>query len=238
MLEIRQADGSWQQAKALATPRGDRKTIAIDLSELSWPTGSYQMRLWTGTHEGGKAMWYLDRVRLVESTPAPLSKSYVAVAHAQLEFRGAPTLLTPEHDDRPRLSRNDGGGELGTGPETYGRFTRYGDVTTLVKSADDRVVVMRQGDVVSLRFENVPVAPPGFETSLFLRTNLVYKPRIAAGATAPTALTQNVEPMPCRQMGRYTVDAAGRDDAEYLEYLARWNTREYVREAALDRSAA
>jgi hypothetical protein len=98
--------------------------------------------------------------------------------------------------------------------------------------------VMRQGDVVSLRFENVPAAPPGFETSLFLRTNLVYKPRIAAGASGPTALTENVEPMPCRQMGRYTADAAPRDDAEYVEYLARWNTREYVAAASLDRSAA
>jgi hypothetical protein len=238
MLEIRQADGSWMQAKALATPRGDRKTIAIDLSDLTWPTGSYQMRIWTGTHEGGKAMWYLDRVRLVESTPAPLSKSHVGVSQATLEFRGAPTLLAPEHPDRPRLSHNDGGGQLGAGPETYGRFTRYGDVTALVKTADDRLVVMRQGDVVSLRFENVPAAPPGFETSLFLRTNLVYKPRIAAGASGPTALTENVEPMPCRQMGRYTADATPRDDAEYVEYLARWNTREYVAAASLDRSAA
>jgi hypothetical protein len=238
VLEIRQTDGSWLQAKAISTPRGDRKTIAIDLSDLTWPTGTYEMRIWTGTHEGGKAMWYLDRVRLVESTPAPLSKSHVAVSHAQLEFRGAPTLLVPEHVDRPRLSRNDGGGEWGAGPETYGRFTRYGDVTALVKSADDRVVVMRQGDVVSLRFENVPAAPPGFETSLFLRTNLVYKPRIAAGASEPTALTENVEPMPCRQMGRYTADAATRDDAEYVEYLARWNTREYAAAQQLDRSAA
>jgi hypothetical protein len=236
MLEIRQSDGSWLQAKPLATPRGDRKTIAVDLSELHWPTGSYQMRIWTGTHEGGKAMWYLDRLRLVESPPAPLSRSHVAVSRAQLEYRGAPTLLTPEHDDRPRLSRNDGRGELGD-PETYGRFTRYGDVTALVKSADDRVVVMRQGDVVSLFFENVPMAPPGFETSVFLRTNLVYKPRIAAGATAPTALTENVAPMPCRQMQRYNESAVARDDAEYLEYMARWNTREYS-PARLDRSAA
>jgi hypothetical protein len=238
MLEIRQADGSWVRAKAFAAPRGDRKTIAVDLSGLTWPTGTYQMRVWTGTHEGGKAMWYLDRVRLVEATPAPLSKSHVAVDDAQLEFRGAPTMLTPEHPDRPRLSRNDGKGELGAGPETYGRFTRYGDVTALIKSADDRVVVMRQGDVVSLRFEHVPAAPPGFETTLFLRTNLVYKPRIAAGATEPTELTENVGPMPSRQMGRYSADAAMRDDAVYVEYLARWNTREYAAEAARDRSAA
>jgi hypothetical protein len=236
-LEILQPDGSWQVAKQLATPRGDRKAIAVDLSGMQWPTGSYQMRIWTGTHEGGKAMWYLDRVRLVEATPAPLSRSHVLISEARLEFRGLPTLLSPEHDDRPRLSRNDGGGEWGSGPETYGRFTRYGDVTSLVKTADDRVVVMRQGDVVTLRFEHVPEPPPGYETSLFLRTNLVYKRRITPGATAPTPFTENVEPMPCRQMERYTVDAPTRSDAEYLQYLAQWNTREYL-PGMLSRSAA
>jgi hypothetical protein len=226
-IEVRQADGSWQRMKILGAPRGDRKTIAVDLSELSWPTGSYEMRLWTGTHEGGHAMWYLDRVRVVETTPAPLSTSDVRARHAQLEFRGAPTLLEP--DDRPRHSRNDGGGDLGDGgPKTYGQFTRYGDVTPLVRAPDDRMVVMRQGDVVSLRFEHVPEAPPGFETTLFLHTNLVYKPRIVPGADRPTELTENVAPMPRRRMGRYDAHAATHDHAEYLEYLARWNTREYT----------
>lgn len=222
-LEIRQPDGSYLPVKTLATPRGDRKTIAVDLSALSWPTGSYQLRLSTGTHEGGHTVWFLDRVRLVEATPAPLSVSQVIISHAELSFRGAPTLLWPEQHDRPRLSRNDGGGKLG--PGTYGAFTRHGDVTPLLRDADDRVVVMRQGDVVSLRFDHVPAPPPGFETTLFLRTNLVYKPRIAAGAAGPTKLTAHVGPMPRHHMGRYELGVEEREDAVYREYLARWNTR-------------
>jgi hypothetical protein len=228
-LEVRQADGSWRHVKTLASPRGDRKTVAVDLSDVSWPSGNYELRLWTGTYEGGHAMWYLDRVRLVEAEPAPVSITKIAAARAQLEFRGAPTMLAS--DDQPRVSRNDGRGVLGE-LQTFGRFTRYGDVTELVRTPDDRMVVMRQGDVVSLRFEDVPDAPPGSETTLFLATNLVYKPRIVAGAKAATELTENVAPLPRRGMGRYHAGSISHDSVAYLEYLARWNTREYSRTPA------
>jgi hypothetical protein len=234
-LEVREADGSWRHVKTLAAPRGDRKTIAVDLSDVSWPTGNYELRLWTGTYEGGRAMWYLDRVRLVEAEPARLSITHLTAQRAQLEFRGTPTLLAPS--DHPRVSRNDGGGQLGE-LQTFGRFTRYGDVTELVSTPDNRMVVMRQGDVVSLRFEDVPDAPPGCETTLFLATNLLYKPRVVAGSKSPTELTESVAPIPRRHMGRYHAAAISYDSLEYLDYLARWNTREYSRAPAQYRKVA
>lgn len=223
-LEIRQADGSWREVQALAAPRGDRKTIAISLAEHAWPSGRYELRVSTGTHEGGRAMWFLDRVRLVEASPAPLAQTRVALTHAELGFRGAPTLLDGRLD-RPRLSRNDGGGRIAG--ETFGAFTRHGEVTSLLRSPDDRVVVMRQGDVVSLRFDGLPDSPPGLETTLFLRTNLVYKPRVVVGSGGANELSEQVEPMPHRSMGRYGRDAGARSDSLYLDYLARWNTRRH-----------
>jgi hypothetical protein len=180
-------------------------------------------------------MWYLDRVRLVEAKPAPVSITTLAPRRGQLEFRGAPTLLAS--DDQPRVSRNDGGGVLGE-LQTFGRFTRYGDVTELVRTPYDRMVVMRQGDVVSLRFEDVPDAPSGCETTLFLATNLLYKPRIVAGTKRPTELTENVAPIPRRHMGRYHAAAVRLDSLAYLEYVARWNTREYSRTPVDQRKVA
>lgn len=232
-LDIKQADGSWRPVQTLAAPRGDRKVVAVSLAEHEWPTGRYELRISTGTHEGGRAMWFLDRVRLVEATPAPIAQTRVPIARAELAYRGAPTLLDAR-DDRPRLSHNDGRGQLGG--ETYGAFTRYGEVTPLLRSPDDRVVVMRQGDVVELRFEAVPASPPGLVTTLLLRTNLVYKPRVVVGAGGPTLLSERVEPMPHRGMGRYGSDARERRDSVYLEYLARWNTRRY--EVRADTAAA
>jgi hypothetical protein len=73
-------------------------------------------------------------------------------------------------------------------------------------------------------------------TTLLLRTNLVYKPRMVVGAGGPTPLSERVEPMPHRAMGRYGNDAPERRDSLYLDYLARWNTRRY--EVQADEAAA
>lgn len=226
-VEIRQADGSWRQVKTIGWTRGDRKTLAVDLSQLDWPTGRYELRLSTGTQGGGKTVWCLDRVRLVEAAPAPVELVRVGLSRADLDYRGAPTLLDPR-PDTPRVSRNDGGGELATaeGPGTYGRFTRYGEVTPLLESSNDQLVVMRQGDLVTLHFEDIPATPEGLETSLFLGASLVFKPRVVVGRKHPTELTQWVEPMPRHGLGRYELGATMERDRAYLDYLARWNTRE------------
>lgn len=225
MLQVKQADGTWKKVKDLAPPRGDRKAIAVNLSKVQWPTGRYEMRLWTGTHEGGKAMWYLDRVRLTEAGPVPTTQTHVAASEATLSFRGAPTMLQPALKDRPRWSLNDGGGELQDDQHTFGRFTRYGEVHKLLRRVNDRAVVMRQGDVVSLRFGDVPEARDGMTTSLFLRTNLVYKPRVPVGASSATKLTDRVAPMPYRGMGQYDASQEGPSDPDFKRYVARWNTR-------------
>lgn len=173
-LDIKQADGSWLPVQTLAAPRGDRKLLAISLAEHAWPTGRYELRISTGTHEGGRAMWFLDRVRLVEATPAPIAQTRIALAHAELSFRGAPTLLGGR-DDRPRLSLNDGGGRLGG--DTYGAFTRYGEITPLLRSPDDRV------RPAALRSPHA--APARARPAAWLRRGLVVV--AAAPLAAPTA---------------------------------------------------
>jgi hypothetical protein len=229
-LEVRQADGGWHEALPLATPRGDRKTVAFDLAGIAWPTGRYELRLWTGTHEGGHAMWYLDRVRLTEEPPAPTNRIEQLATRATLAFQGAPTLVDPAAIDRPRECRNDGNGPLLPEQRTFGRFTRYGDVAPLLAEADDRVVVMRRGDAVGLRFEDVPEPPRGWVQTLFLRTTLLYKPRVPAGAKDSSVLTDESGPLPYRGMGRYQAGSSERDDLVHRRYVAEWNTREYRRD--------
>lgn len=229
-LEIRQPDGRWVVARELSTPRGDRKTICFDLGDCRWPTGRYEMRVWTGTHESGKAMWYLDRVRLTEEPPAPTWTREVAIASADLQRHGAPTLLTEGDHTQPRLNVDDGKGPLAN--KSYGRFTRYGDVRPLLGETDGHLVIMRQGDGIELEFDDVPKAKPGSEQTLFLRVDAVYKPRKLPGMARSRKLLRNVEPIPYRGMGRYELGTQAPRDAAFERYQSQWNTRSYARGSA------
>jgi hypothetical protein len=225
-LDVRQADGSWVKAMDLATPRGDKKSVAFDLSAVRFPTGRYELRIVTGTHEDGKAMWYLDRVRLTEDPALSVHPVDVGLKSAALSFMGPPSV---EASDawRPIRPLDDGKGELGAGYLTYGRFTRYGDVRDLLASSDDRMVVMRRGDGVEFQFVGVPEAAPGNEVTVLLKTDLLFKPRTFLGESAPAL--DEVEPLPYHGMGHYPPPAPFPADKAHAKWRAAFETREYKR---------
>jgi hypothetical protein len=230
-IEVQQPDGSWKVVLKLGFPRGDRKATAYDLSAVSWPEGRYRMRLWTGSNEAGTSMWYIDRVRLTEEAPAPVEVIDLPAKSADLSFSGAPTLLAGADGSHPRLSRPDGGGALRAEEATWGAFTRYGDVRALLGSADDMFAIMRRGDVVDLRFEGIPRAPAGKAQTLFLRTELLFKPRTEVGKTEVTEISGSVWPLPFHGMSRYPLVAGEHypTDEAHRRYLEEYNTREYQR---------
>ncbi|MBX3125311.1 MAG: hypothetical protein KF718_01270 [Polyangiaceae bacterium] len=228
-LEVRQPDGSYREVCTLRAPRGDRKAVVFDLSGVTFPTGRYQVRVSTGTDQGGTGMWFIDRVRLNTGAAGELTRYDLTASQATLEHSGVPTVYTLGDVTRPRLARDDGGGEDSDAHATYGRFTRYGDVSELLGRSDDRLVVMRRGDGVVLQFDDVRAAPEGRERALFLYTDLVFKPRRVPLAPA-TELTTWVEPLPFHGMASYGAHLRHRqpDSAERRAYLAAYNTRELL----------
>ncbi|MFO0632036.1 MAG: MopE-related protein [Nannocystaceae bacterium] len=226
-VQVQRADGAWHTVMQVPSPRGDRKTVAIDLSHAIWDAPAYRVRLWTGTHEGGRAMWYVDRVRLCTGAAAAVRVQTHAPTTAQLHFAGAPSGLDPVDRSQPRWNTPDGRGALLDEQCTFGAFTAYGDVAPLLQRADDCVVVMRRGDAIALEFAGIGEAAHGFRQTLWLDTELVYKPRVVPGSNRDSALSRNVGPLPHRGMGRYCEDAPQRQDLAYLGYQRRWNTRVY-----------
>jgi hypothetical protein len=145
----------------------------------------------------------------------------------ELHFAGAPSGLDPVDRSQPRWNTPDGRGALLDEQCTFGAFTAYGDVAPLLQRADDCVVVMRRGDAIALEFAGIGEAAHGFRQTLWLDTELVYKPRVVPGSNRDSALSRNVGPLPHRGMGRYCEDAPQRQDLAYLGYQRRWNTRVY-----------
>ena len=228
-LDVKQRDGSWRKALDLGTPRGDKKTIAFDLSKVAFPTGRYEVRLVTGTHEDGNAMWYVDRVRLTEEAAGSIVRREVPLSSAQLSFMRPPTRLNENAHDEPIKAIDDGGGELLAAQRTWGHFTRYGDVRELLGASDDRMIVMRRGDGVEMRFDGIVRAAPGRETTVFMMTDLVFKPRKWLTDAHATTLTENVEPLPFHGMGRYPPSASFPNDTAHKSWLDQYQTRVYMK---------
>ena len=226
-LEIRQPDGTYKNAMALSTPRGDQKPVTFDLSSLTFPTGRYELRLVTGTHEDGNAMWYVDRVRLTEDAPRPIAIHELPLSSALLSFMGPPTQLDSKDHGHPRIALDDGRGPLLPEQRTWGAFTRYGDVRDLLRAPDDRMVIMRRGDGVTMHFQGIPAAAHGLEQTVFLETDLLFKPRRWIEDSAPSTLTENVEPLPYHGMGKYPPPAPFPDDDAHRSYVKDDLTRVY-----------
>jgi|GEM_PF-6452066 len=99
-----------------------------------------------------------------------------------------------------------------------GSFTRYGDVALLLQGQDDRSVVMRSGDELSLAFD---YAQPesGLERSFVLSGAVWYK-----HAKEPDG--SSVDPLPFAGMDSYPYA----DPADFPEqdYAREWNTRTFA----------
>jgi hypothetical protein len=103
-----------------------------------------------------------------------------------------------------------------------GSFTRYGDVTTLLQSADDEFVVGRQGDSVSIQFPaDLSPIPKGWVRDYFVVANCWFK-----GNGLPY-VPFTVDPLPFQTMTSFPYPSSETypQDAQHHLYLKTYNTR-------------
>ncbi len=103
-----------------------------------------------------------------------------------------------------------------------GAFTKYGDVTPLLLSADDQMVIGREGDGVQLKFPaNLPPVAPGMERDFFLVASVWFK------GNGLSYVPFTVNPMPFQAMTSfpYPSNESYPYDATHLYYLYKYDTR-------------
>jgi len=114
----------------------------------------------------------------------------------------------------------------GTQSTSSGNFTRYGNVTAIVQSADDMFVIGRQGDQVSLDFpiDNLTAPAPGMVRDYFLFVVCWFKDPPGQWGYG---FSFTVDPLPFQAMSGfpYTADESYPYDAAHLAYLKEYNTR-------------
>lgn len=103
-----------------------------------------------------------------------------------------------------------------------GAFTRYDDVLALMQSADDKFVIGREGDAVSLEFPaDLPPVPTGMVRDYFLIASCWFK------GNGLSYVPFSVDPMPFQAMTSFPYPSTQSYpyDASHKAYLQEYNTR-------------
>ena len=217
-IETMDGSGKWVRiVDDMGFPAGLARTMVADLTG-KLPRGSRFIRITTNL----KIYW--DRIRVDNSAPdLPFKMTEVPLAGARLEFRGYPRVV--EGSTRNDLSYvyED---VSATGPFTrqIGNYTRYGDVTELVRASDDEYVIFGSGDEVALDFDatHLPDVPDGWTRDYFF-----YADGFAKDMDFYAAHGDTVAPLPFHTLKPYPypVGVSYPDDERHLKYMLEYNTR-------------
>ncbi len=198
-------------------PAGLSRTMIADLTG-KLPAGTRFIRITTNL----KIYW--DRILVDNSAmDTPFKTTEVPLAKAQLQFRGYPRVV--EGNPRNDLSYvyED---VSATGPYTrqIGNYTRYGDVTNLLRAPDDEYVIFGSGDEVAVDFDSthLPELPEGWTRDYFFYANGFAKDMDFYAAHGDT-----VSPLPFHTLVPYPYPkgVGYPEDEGHLKYMLEYNTR-------------
>jgi Flp pilus assembly protein TadD len=232
-IEAQLPDGTWRTIIAdMGFPAGLPRTVTVDLTG-KLPAGVTRLRIATNLQI------YWDQA-LVDNEPAAagdpgcnaasqgggcpkVTTTELPLTHASLAFRGYPHQI----DGRTPGDLNYNYQQISaSGPFVphRGAYTRYGNVTPLLKSIDDEFVIFGTGEDMDLEFSNatLPPLPKGWSRDFFFYANGFVKDMDFYEATP-----FNVGSLPFHGMSTYPYPASEHypTDAAHTAYQLEYNTR-------------
>lgn len=143
---------------------------------------------------------YWDQVTLAQAEDANAvgKVTTLDVTRADLANRGFMQEIYP--NGRPPIAYDDAKTESVAVTAWKGKLTRLGDVTELLRAADDRFVLCGPGDEITIQFDakGLPPLPAGWSRSFVLRTWGYCK-----DTSVTTVTGGQVGPLPFRAMPNY-----------------------------------
>ena len=218
-VESLDEQGKWTRViEDMGFPAGLERTMVADLTG-KLPAGTRRIRIVANL----KIYW--DAIRIDQTTDAQSSRvTEVPLVDATLDFLGYPReiRLTPASDTTYSYTQRSRSGPYA---RAAGNYTRYGDVRSLLREADERFVVFGSGEGVKLDFDarSLPRLPAGWMRDYFFYANGFEKDLDFYAAHAFT-----VEPLPHHGLLSYPYPPGSEypNDAEHLNYQLEFNTRQ------------
>ncbi|MEI6660251.1 MAG: peptidoglycan-binding domain-containing protein, partial [bacterium] len=195
------------------------QTKVIDLSGLTIKDNTIRL-VTTNTQR----QWDIDRLAVDTTDDTGFTVTEETPYSADLHFRGISSMVKsvpgdakmqvtePDYDS---LSKN-----VGQGNQLTGNATKYGDVTPLLSSVDDKFVIMVQGDELALKYA-IPTQSDGTERDFIYYTFDYHKPH-------HDALGHTITPLPFNAMNSYPYHEESEHyptDVEHNAYQSAYNTR-------------
>jgi hypothetical protein len=212
-------DGQWHTViENMSFPAGKAKTVVVDLAG-KFPTRDRRVRIRTNMQiYWDHAFFAIGEVR----GPAP--RGALGPTGADLHYRGFSRMYRKGGRYGPFWFDYADVSEEQRWLRLDGRFTRFGDVLSLLERADDRYVVFGPGDEITVDFDASAAPPP---PAGWRRDFLLYSDSWLKDADLNTGTGQSVEPLPFHGMSRYPygADESYPADAEHQRYVRRYNTR-------------
>jgi hypothetical protein len=225
-VEVINEDGEWERVSdeehwgiGQAKPR----TMVLDITDW-FETDDYRLRInnWYKTH--------IDYIAVDTSEDEEVLATELAPVSAELYWKGVSIQTSPD-GKQPSVADYYDIGEI-TGFSVYdGKFTRYGDVLPLLAEVDDKFAIMHVGDSVYIKFDELPV-PEGMERDYYLLSDAYYKQTFVRELLGQEVSC--VEPLPFQAMSNYPYpdDESYPYDADHMEYLEEYNTRDFKASSA------
>jgi len=218
-VDVQMSDGSWKRiVDDMGFPAGLPRTIVVDLTG-KLPVGTRKIRITTNLQI------YWDRVR-VDNGPEVTSdvrQTEVPLTMAHLAFRGYPKQIEGATPGELTYDYNQ---ISATGPFLWARgvYTRYGDVTPLLRSIDNRYVIFGTGEEVDAEFSTgaLPALPTGWTRDYFFYANGFVKD-MDWWEASPFTVAQ----MPFHGMSRYPYPVSQHypETPSADRYWLEWNSR-------------
>jgi cytochrome c-type biogenesis protein CcmH/NrfG len=216
-VEVPDGRGGWVTAQDnLGFPAGRKKTILFNLTNIFKPGTPRRVRLRTNLEI------YWDAIHWAQgASDAPLKETTLDPVVADLHYRGYSVMHMPVGAGAPEVpDYNEIEGTKQRWRDLIGYYTRYGDIRDLLRSIDDRYVIVNSGDEMSLRFTEQPPPPSGWVRDFVIKGDGWIKDGDYNSTWSKTVL-----PLPYHAKNEYiTRPGALEDEWVYRQHPGDWRT--------------